>query len=90
MTCISEGLVSKVALAGGNFSVLLVSSNTLDCYSNSIDSVIMASDDTSDNNPSNGMPAKKMRDTNACMPNDMGTGSQNAVIQPLLTGMIHF
>ena len=104
VTCIILwGLVSKVALAGGNFSVLLVSSNTLDCYSNeeqdksiyigtnnnyvevsSSSVVIMASDETSDNP----VIVKKMKDTNACMPNDMGTGSQsqNAVIQPLLTG----
>ena len=46
--------------------------------------VIMASDETSDNP----VIVKKMKDTNACMPNDMGRGSQsqNAVIQPLLTG----
>ena len=83
--------------------MLLVSSNTLDCYSNeeqdksiyigtnnnyvevsSSSVVIMASDETSDNP----VIVKKMKDTNACMPNDMGTGSQsqNAVIQPLLTG----
>ena len=82
--------------------MLLVSSNTLDCYSNeeqdksiyigtnnnyvevSNSVVIMASDETSDNP----VIVKKMKDTNACMPNDMGTGSQsqNAVIQPLLTG----
>ena len=96
VTCIILwGLVSKVALAGGNFSVLLVSSNTLDCYSNedfitnnnyvsSRSVVIMASDETSDGNP---VIVKKMKDTNACMPNDMGSQSQNAVIQPLLTGM---
>lgn len=80
--------------------MLLVSSNTLDCYSNeeqdksiynynyevvsSSSVVIMASDETSDNP----VIVKKMKDTNACMPNDMGRGSQsqNAVIQPLLTG----
>ena len=75
--------------------MLLVSSNTLDCYSNedfitnnnyvsSRSLVIMASDETSDGNP---VIVKKMKDTNACMPNDMGSQSQNAVIQPLLTGM---
>lgn len=45
----------------------------------------MASDETSDNP----VIVKKMKDTNACMPNDMGRGSQsqNAVIQPLLTDL---